>query len=236
MIEVAVVLAAGSGSRLRPLTDEVPKPLIEVGGRTLIARTLDAIAAAGIGEVTVVVGHLAAQIEDHLADTAEPAVSFVQQAEPLGSGHAVALARQSVRDGPFLLVWGDVVTDSSDYSTVATAWSPGLDAVIGVIEVEDVSEGGAVVFDDDGAVTAVLEKPRGEPPSRWNSAGIMVLGPAIWDFVEALQPSARGELEFTDALAAMIDAGAKVVAVPLQGPWFDVGTPDRLEEARLAWG
>lgn len=207
-----------------------------VGRGSLIDWVLAGIAEAGIDSVTVVVGYRAAAVIDHLEGTVPMALTFVHQAEPPGSGHALGLGRTTVGNGPFLLAWSDIATDPADYATVATAFEADTAAVVGVVPVDDVSGGGAVVFGEDGVVTAVVEKPQGTPPSLWNSAGIMVLGPQIWRHLDGLAPSGRGELEFTDALASLVADGEKVTAVELRGPWFDVGSPQSLEAARARWG
>jgi dTDP-glucose pyrophosphorylase len=234
VIRDAVVLAAGRGRRLRPLTDHLPKPLVTVGAGTLIDSVLAGVAEAGVASVTVVVGYRSGDVIDHLRGAGW--ITFVHQDEPLGSGHALRLCRSAVGDSPFLLAWSDIVTDPADYATVATAFTEDTAAVVGVVAVDDISAGGAVVFGADGSVTGVVEKPPGTPPSLWNSAGIMALGPHIWPHLDELAPSVRGELEFTDALASLVASGEKVRAVKLRGPWFDVGSRQSLDAARASWG
>jgi len=235
MIEHGVVLAAGRGTRLGAVTEEIPKPMLSVGGSTVIGRVIDALVTAGIGDIVVVTGHLAARIEAELATQYSAVARFVRQSAPLGTGHAVALARTALPDrAPFFLGWGDVVTTAADYRLVLDAWAPGRDAVVGTVWDDDPSSGAAVTVSSGGIVTSIVEKP----PRRaggWNSAGLMVLPPAIWDHVVDLEPSPRGELEFTGALAALCGAGG-VHAVELGGPWFDVGTPDGLAAARGQYG
>lgn len=193
------------------------------------------MASAGVSEAVVVVGYRAGQLMAHVDAVAPVPVRYVHQEELRGSGHALGLCRKATRGEPFLLTWADIVTEPGDYPRVAAAWGEDLDAVVGVVELEDVSEGAAVVIAESGTVTEIVEKPVGEPPSRWNSAGVLAVGPAIWEHIAALEPSARGELEFTDALAALIAAGGRVEAVELRGPWFDIGTEERLAAAHQAW-
>ncbi len=232
MIGRAVVLAAGRGRRLAPLTDLTPKPLIDVAGVALIDRVISSLACAGITEVCVVVGHLADEVERHLRSRCNVPFEIVHQPEPLGTGDAVRIARPWLGDQPFFLTWGDVITGCSDYTLVVDGHRPASAATLGVIELDDLSSGAAVVLDGQERVTKIVEKPTGVPPSNLNNAGLMVLTSEVWPHVAKLRPSTRGELEFTDALASMLAAGAEMQGVVLDGPWFDVGTPESLLAAR----
>lgn len=232
MIRRAVVLAAGRGRRLAPLTDLTPKPLIDVAGVALIDRVISSLVRAGITEVCVVVGHLADEVERHLRSGCDVTFEVVHQPEPLGSGDAVRMARPWLGDQAFFLTWGDVITGWYDYTRVLDGHRQASAATLGVIRLDDVSSGAAVVLDGQAQVTKIVEKPTGVPPSNLNNAGLMVLTSEIWPHVAKLRPSPRGELEFTDALASMLDAGAEMHGVVLEGPWFDVGTTESLLAAR----
>ncbi len=232
MIRRAVVLAAGRGRRLAPLTDLTPKPLIDVAGETLIDRVISSLAHAGIAEVCVVVGHLADEVERHLRSVCTVPFAIVHQPEPLGTGDAVRMAGPWLGDEPFFLTWGDVITGPDDYKLVVDGHRPASAATVGVIEMDDLSSGAAVVLDRHERVTQIVEKPSGVPPSNLNNAGLMVLSAGIWPHLEKLQPSTRGELEFTDALGSMLAADQEMYGVVLEGPWFDVGTPESLVACR----
>jgi glucose-1-phosphate thymidylyltransferase len=135
----------------------------------------------------------------------------------------------------FLYTWADVLVEPTTYQSVVLA-AENADAVIAVNEVDDPTLGAAVTFDEEGIVASIVEKP---PPgtwdTRWNNSGVGVLGPEAWLIIDKLEPSARGELELTDALATIIERGAKVRAVPVNGHWFEIGTPEQLEAARAAF-
>lgn len=235
MIDHGVVLAAGRGTRLGSLVDEIPKPLLEVGGRPLIDRIIGALMHNGVSRLTIVTGYLAATLEHHVAAKWGGDVGFVRQEERRGTAHALSLARDECGDRPFVLAWADIALSGKGYGAVIRGGRPGDDVVLGVNWMDDPSEGAAVVFDDDGLVSSIIEKPGSPSPSHWNNAGIMVCAPSIWAHVDAVDPSDRGELELTDAIQTLIAAGGRVRAVRLGGPWFDIGTRHGLDAARLAF-
>jgi glucose-1-phosphate thymidylyltransferase len=209
--------------------------MIEVAGAPLIDRIVAGIAAGGLRSIVVVTGHLASAVEQHLAATSPLPVGFVRQDERDGTGGALRLVQNAVGHEPFLLSWGDIATDSRHFENVVAAWRPELAAAIGVNQVADVSRGAAVVFTGDRRITSIVEKPSGEPPSRWNNSGVMVFGPQIWGALEAIGPSGRGELELPDAISRLIAEGEVLEAVPLTGRWFDIGTAPGLKAARQAF-
>lgn len=236
VIEQAVILAAGRGSRLGELTVNTAKPMLEVAGAPLIDHITSAIAATGVRTIVVVTGYMAPVIENHLAAHSPIPVSFIRQVHQDGTAGALRLAQRALGQEPFLLSWGDIATASSHFGDVVDAWRPELAATVGVNLVADVSRLSAVVFGDAGTISAMVEKPAGKPPSLWNSSGLMVLGPQVWDHLKTIELSDRGELELPDAVGSLISGGETLVAVPLHGPWFDIGTVASLEAARIAFG
>ena len=232
MPERAVVLAAGRGTRLGPLTSSTPKPLLEVGGIPIIERILTGVAAMGIYEVAVITGHLADTLEDAVWGMGGLSIEFIRQPKPNGTGGALLLAQQFTQGQPFFFTWGDVLVEPINYRRVmdAAGWA---DAVLAVNEVDDPSAGAAVYVDESFTVERIVEKPApGSSTTSWNNAGFGLLGPALWPHLEAATPSTRGEIELPDAITAMMAAGGKVTAVPVDGSWFDVGTLETLEAAR----
>jgi dTDP-glucose pyrophosphorylase len=237
-VRKAVLLAAGRGTRLGALAEDVPKPLLEVAGTPLIGHLLRGLAQAGITQVTVVTGHLADALEGRLGDGGEwgVALRYVRQDTLDGTATALGLAREWLGDEPFFFGWGDILVRPEDYAAVLQA-AAAADAVIAVNHVDDPWAGAAVYVDPDGRVTRIIEKPaRGSSTTSWNNAGFGVLGPAIWPIIERLAPSPRGEYELPRAIAALAEGGALVRAVPVTGPWFDIGTPESLAAARAEWG
>ncbi|MGE0599157.1 MAG: NDP-sugar synthase [Dehalococcoidia bacterium] len=230
----AVLLAAGRGVRLGALTEAFPKGMLDVGGEPIIHRIIGGLAAAGIADLTIVTGHYAEVLETGTGNGERWGVriTYVRQSAPEGTARALLLARPFLDAGPFFVGWGDIVVDAANYAKVAEA-STENGAALAVNEVEDPYAGGAVYVDGRFRITRIVEKPpQGTSTTRWNNAGLFVLPPAAWPFIEALQPSTRGEFELPQAIAAFVAAGNPMTAVPIAGPWFDIGTPENLEAAR----
>lgn len=237
-IEQAVLLAAGRGTRLGGLTRDIPKPLLDVGGQPIIFRILDGLARAGVRDITVITGYLAASLEVALGDGSGwgLALRCVQQEQLDGTARAAALARPFLAGDPFFVGWGDIVVEGANYARVIEG-ARATGAAIAVNEVEDPWAGAAVYVAGAMRVLRMVEKPpKGTSTTRWNNAGLAVLPPAIWDEVDRLEPSPRGEYELPQAIAAFVAAGHPVIAVPVEGPWFDIGTPENLEAARRYFG
>ena len=217
------------------LTEDRPKPLIEVAGRSLLARILGGLADAGIEEVAVITGYRAAQLESAAREMHAPSLRFLRQDAPGGTAQAISLARDFVSNAPFFFGWADIVVDPANYARVLSAAHH--DAVLGANRVNDPTTGAALYVDRDFRVERIVEKPpAGTSTTPWNNAGLGVLGPAIWPHLGAVRPSPRGELELADAIATLLAGGGDVRALPIEGPWFDVGTPESLAEAEATLG
>ena len=191
----AVLLAAGRGSRLGPLTESTPKGLLEVAGRPIIVRIIDGLIAASVDDFAIVTGYLAAKLEAGLGNGSQSGVriTYFRQEQLNGTAAALALAREFVGDERFFFGWGDILIRPENYREVIRK-ARFADAAIALNEVDDPFAGGAVYVDDDFRVTRMSEKPpRGTSTTRWNNAGLGVLGPEIWAAIEELQPSERGE-------------------------------------------
>ena len=238
-IRKAVVLAAGRGTRLGALTDDIPKALVDVGGKPLIVHALDGLMEAGLAEFMVVTGYRGDQIEYELGNGGGAGVEirYAQQHHLEGTARALALAREWLGSERFFVTWADVLVPRPNYWRVIRA-SRTADAAIAVNYTDDPYAGAAVYIDSadgDGLVTRIVEKPqRGSSTTNWNNAGLAVLGASAWDFIDRLTPSPRGEYELPQAVASMVEAGMRVRAVPVEGQWFDVGTPEDLERARAS--
>lgn len=235
----AALLAAGRGARLGNLTERTPKPLVEVAGAPLITHIAIALADAGIRDMAVVTGHLAERLEAWAAsfNLAHPEahVATVRQRELNGTAGAMLAARDFVAgDEAFLFGWGDVLMDRQNYSRfVAHARSERYDLLLAVNRTRDPWRGAAVYVTDDMRVTRLIEKPpRGTSTTNWNSAGLFATTQRLFEYLERLTPSVRGELELPEAIAAMIGDGLDVSAIDVRGFWSDVGTPEDLEVAR----
>lgn len=240
VVRKAVILAAGRGTRLAPMTDDLPKALIPVGGKPLIVHALDGLMEAGFADFMVVTGYRGDQVEFELGNGGGAGVDirYVRQARLEGTAKAVALAREWIGSERFFVTWTDILVQRSNYLRVVRA-SRTAEAAIAVNFTDDPATGAAVYLDSpdgDGLVTRIVEKPaRGTSTTNWNNAGLAVLGSSAWEHIERLAPSARGEYELPTALGTMAAAGLHIRAVPIQGPWFDVGTPEDLERAQASF-
>lgn len=230
----AVVLAAGEGKRMRPLTSDRPKVMLPVAGRPLLVHVLEQAAAGGVTDAHLVVHYHREGVERVIGDGSAFGlrVTYHEQGEPRGTGHA--LAAVAVRpDAPFLVLSGDTLVDAGDLKAlIATSRKSGLGAM-GAARVSDPTRFGAL--ETDGGRLVRIHEKSSEPPSDLINAGTYVLPPAIFPHLDALTPSPRGELELTDAVEALArEAG---VTVHELATWRDCGRPWdllNLNEALLA--
>lgn len=230
----AVILAAGKGTRLKELTADRPKPMVETGKRTILEHVISGIHGAGIDEFVVVTGFHANVIEDHFGDGSSFGIRivYVRQTVQDGTAGALRVAREAVGSQPFLMSFGDIVTAYENYTRLVQEFRErDCAAVMGVNPVDDPWAGAAVYFDDDTRkVERIVEKPpKGTSTSRWNQAGVFVFQPGIYSCIDRIQRSPRGEYEIPDAIRMLIDDGARVQAVPLRGFWGDIGTPEDVD-------
>jgi UDP-N-acetylglucosamine diphosphorylase/glucosamine-1-phosphate N-acetyltransferase len=203
-----IILAAGKGERLQPLTDCKPKALLPVCNKPLIEYQIELLRAHGIDDIAVVVGHLKEQIK--LKD-----VKFYEDRLIKGTATALHAAKDFI-DEEFIVMYGDLFCDITNFSDIVDK-----ENALAVVKVNDVSRYGKVVS-EDGRLEGIREKSgSGEG---FINAGIYHLSPSVLDFVERTNESARGEYELTDSLQ-MLNAKEKVNVVPLNGYWNDIGYP-----------
>lgn len=225
----AVILAAGKGTRMGALTKDMPKPLIPVAGKPVLEHIVTRLSNAGVKEFVFITRYLAEKIRDYFGDGSKFGikVDYVLQSDKYGTGAALYEAKDLVgKDEPVMMTYGDIITPACNYSgAISVFGSKTCEAVMTLNYVEDPWRGGAVYIGEDGKVNKIVEKPpKGEVSSHWNSAGIFVFQPAIFKYLERLQPSPRGEYELPDAINAMITDGLPVYPYYLEGAWRDVGT------------
>ncbi|MDH4115812.1 MAG: nucleotidyltransferase family protein [Acidimicrobiia bacterium] len=221
---IAIVPAAGRGTRLGSITEDLPKVLVPVGSRPAIDWVLDGLRQASVDLIVVVTGHLAHAVEAHVE---AHDVVCVRQQEPLGTAHALLAAAPIAGGSDFVYAWGDVVASPAAYRSVVSS-GPGT---LGVNRVADPYGGAAVVVRGGFARSIVEKPPRGTSLTPYNAAGIGYLPRTAWSHLERVGLSPRGEYELTDALASMLDSGTLVRAVDV-GEVHDVGTPASLATAR----
>ncbi|MFJ8004005.1 glucose-1-phosphate thymidylyltransferase [Streptomyces fagopyri] len=232
----ALVLAGGTGSRLRPLTHTLAKQLIPLANKPVILYGIEAIVAAGIREIGVVVGATARDLRDAIGDGSRfgAQVTYLVQEEPLGLAHAVRVARDWLGADDFLMFLGDnyVASGIADLMAQYRA-GPAADAWILLAKVADPTRFGIADPSDNGTVVRIEEKPA-VPRSDLAVVGIYLFTPAVHEAVAAIEVSARGELEITDAVQRLIDSGRTVRGSLVSGYWKDTGTVDDLLEANNA--
>jgi dTDP-glucose pyrophosphorylase len=232
-IDKAVLLAAGRGTRMRELTAEIPKPMIEVRGKPVLQHIVEGLRDAGVREFLIIVGYRADAVQNFFGEGSRYKIDihYVTQVVQDGTGRVVDLARDFVGLSPFVLSYGDILVDPANYKRIVDL-PEGVEALISVTRGEDVSKGGAVFLNDDFELVDLREKSKpGEPTSPWYNAGLYAFRPSIFDFTAKLKPSPRGEYELTDAIREMAQSGKKVKALELIGEWADVRDPEIL--ARL---
>lgn len=220
----ALVLAGGTGTRLRPFSYSMPKQLIPVAGKPVLLRCIENIKAAGVTSVGVIVGPRAAEIKAAIGSGAELGVNitYIPQDAPRGLAHCVRIAASFLGDEDFVLYLGDnVVADGiAGFAEDFRAGRPAAHLV--VTKVADPSSYGIVELDPDGQVLRLEEKPS-EPRSDLALTGVYFFTAAIHEAVNSVVPSWRGEYEITDAIQSLVDAGLPVRAQELSGYWKDTG-------------
>ena len=217
----AVVLTAGEGTRIRPLSADLPKPMLPVADRPLVAHTVDAAIEAGAEEVVLVVGYEADVVREYFGETyRDVPISYAVQEEQAGTAHAVNAASDRL-DGPFAVLNGDNLYDPEAIADLF-AEAPAICAV----EVDDPRNYGVLSTEDD-AVTGIVEKPD-DPPTNLANAGAYAFPAEAREWLE-VPPSERGEHEITDVVAKLID---QYTVTPVTvSRWMDVGRPWELLEA-----
>lgn len=220
----ALVLAGGSGVRMRPFTHSMAKQLIPVAGQPVLEHVLASVAALGTPEVGVVVGDWAEQIAAAIGDGTrfEVNITYLRQDRPGGLAHAVALARDFLGDEDFVLYLGDNLFKAGVSQAAAQFMASRPAAHLVVQAVADPRSYGVAEVTSTGLVTGIAEKPSA-PRSDLAVTGVYFFTPVIHDAIAGLEPSERGELEITDAVQRLISQGATVTASSYRGFWRDAG-------------
>ena len=225
----AVLLAAGKGTRMKELTNELPKPMLEVRGKPILLHIVEGLKAAGVSQFCIVVGYKADVVRAFFGDGSKFGVriTYATQAVQDGTGRVVELAKEFAGSDPFVLSYGDILISPANYLRLVDLG--GAEGLVTVKHNEgEIAKGGCVVVNDRFELTDLIEKPAGPAPSPWYNAGVYAFRPDIFEFIAKLKLSPRGEYELTDAIRDLAKSGKVVKAVELSGDWADVRDPEVL--------
>lgn len=233
----ALILAGGAGTRLRPITHTRAKQLVPVANKPILFYGIEAMADAGITEIGVIVGDTRDEVMAALGDGSRfgATITYIPQDEPLGLAHCVLIAHEFLGDDEFVMYLGDNLLEQdlaafvSAFAGARTSEAP-PSAQILLKQVPDPHRFGIATLDAEGHVLQLVEKPS-DPPSDLALVGVYLFDQSIHEAVAAIEPSARGELEITDAIQWLIDAGRRVRCELLSGWWIDTGKLTPLLEA-----
>ena len=229
-----LILSGGKGTRLRPLTYTRSKQLVPVANKPVLFYGVEAIVAAGIREIGVVVGETKDEIREALGDGSKfgARITYIEQEAPLGLAHAVLISEPYLRGEPFVMYLGDNLIADGITSLVDEYRRLGCNSEILLAKVPNPEQFGVAEL-SNGTVVRLTEKPK-EPRSNLALVGVYMFDDRIWDAVKAIRPSAREELEITDAIQWLIDHGASVHPHLVTGWWKDTGkVEDMLEANRI---
>jgi len=236
-----LILSGGSGRRLRPLTHTSAKQLVPIANKPILHYVVEDLVSVGVVDIAIVVGDTGDEVRASVGDGSRlgATVTYVYQEAPLGLAHAVLVAGEFLNDDPFVMYLGDNMFEDSLDRVVDGFVDSGDAARLLLAQVEDPSAFGVAELDDSGAIVSLVEKPA-DPPSDLALVGVYLFGASIHEAVRSIQPSARGELEITDAIQWLLEDGAAIDYRVLDGWWIDTGKKDpllacnRLVLARMA--
>jgi UDP-N-acetylglucosamine diphosphorylase/glucosamine-1-phosphate N-acetyltransferase len=233
----AVLLAAGEGVRLMPITANRPKHLIKVGGKPILQFCLEAVKNAGITEAIIVTHYMSECIRSYFGDGEKLGlkISYVEQKAILGTGNAASEVEPYL-DSDFVLIYGDLLFSQNSVKQVLEQFKKGnAAAVMGVVPVDKPESYGIIEKNVEGTVKRIVEKPvAGKAPSNLANAGVYVFSREVFDMIKRTKASIRGEWELTDAITMLAEEGKTVLAAQLnKDDWFDVGRPWDLLDANV---
>jgi glucose-1-phosphate thymidylyltransferase len=226
-----LILSGGRGTRLRPITFTSAKQLVPVANKPILFYGIEALAASGIHEIGIVVGDTRQEIRDAVGDGSRFGVSvtYIEQEAPLGLAHAVLVSEPFLGADPFCMYLGDNLIRERLEPLVTRFRDEKPNCQILLAAVPDPTQFGVAVL-KGGQVVRLVEKPK-DPPSNLGLVGVYMFDATVFKAVKAIKPSARGELEITDAIQWLIDQGYVVRPHVIEGWWKDTGKLDDMLEA-----
>jgi glucose-1-phosphate thymidylyltransferase len=228
-----VILHGGHGTRLRPLTHTGPKQLIPVANKPISQYVLEDLRDSGIKDIAIILGDIMPEkVKNIYGDGSKfgARITYIQQEKPGGIAQAVGLTEDFVKDSSFIVYLGDNLLKGGISKCVQEFKQKNYDAMILLCQVEEPQQFGVAEFDKKGNIVRLIEKPK-KPPSNYALTGIYFLKPVVFEMIRKLKPSWRGELEITEALQMLMDAGYKVGHKIVEGWWKDTGTIEDIIEA-----
>jgi glucose-1-phosphate thymidylyltransferase len=228
-----LILSGGKGTRLYPITYTRAKQLVPVANKPVLFRVIEAIHDAGIDDIGIVVGDTAAEIKEAVGTGRRWGIkiTYIQQDQPLGLAHAVKVSQGFLGNDRFVMFLGDNVIEGGISGLIREFEDSDYNCQIVLTPVDDPSRYGVAELDPDSRrIIRLVEKPR-NPPSDLVLVGIYMFDETVWDAVEAITPSWRGELEITDAIQYLVDNSYNVHPYIHRGWWIDTGEPGEMLEA-----
>lgn len=240
----AVILAAGKGTRMRELTNELPKPMLPVQGKPILEHILQGLIASGIHDIFIVTGFRAEVIESYFGDGSKwnVRIAYGRQVVQDGTGKAPELAKDFIGTSSFLLTYGDILVKPETYQQMIHRFNEGyFSGLITVTGGQDVTKGGLNFFDPQFCLQRIVEKPTPEQLDQlrsdgwlkpgetvWYNAGIYIFKSSLFEFTAKLHKSPRGEYELTDAINALLETHHRIAGLKIEGRWVDVRDPEVL--------